>query len=282
MPIFINESILSLPEQVEKNKNDIKAIEETIGGIDPNLVAQVQTNTSDISAIKQEQIVQNTAINQNGGKITTLETKTANINANGTEYSNIEKVTNTSGVMEISADGLTLESTDVLDILTPNANINVNNSGVVKISNDNNSNKLEYDMANGSFKVSGDHTLEFDSVTGDLTIDGGAVGGSTYYMHIVKFTFNNFRTNIKLITQDPEAYTASNYIAKIYDSQYNESVEGTSPLVCYNYSTVVYKAISIYSNNTNLRIINDSGQVETIYPTFVSDAVIPMTVFRVN
>lgn len=199
MPTFINEAVLSLPEQVEKNKEDIKAIEETIGGIDPDLINQVQTNTNDISAIKQEQIVQNTAINNNTNK-------TQNINTEGTQYGNVEKVANANGVMEITADGLTLESTDVLDIITPNANINVSNSGVVKISNDNNTNKLEYDAVNGDFKVSGDHTLEFDSATGDLKIDGGAVGGGGY-IHNISFYTANGNWKLSAISSDNTAVT---------------------------------------------------------------------------
>lgn len=183
MPTFINESVLSLPEQVEKNKNDIKAIEETIGGIDPTLVSQVETNKNDISAIKQEQTVQNTAINNNTNK-------TQNINANGTEYSNVEEIKNENGVLQIKGNGISIENDDATEIITPNANINVNNSGVVKISNDNNTNKLEYDGANGSFKVSGGHTLEFDSATGDLKIDGGAVGGGELYRHRVTLGTN--------------------------------------------------------------------------------------------
>lgn len=265
MPTFINEAVLSLPEQVEKNKKDIKAIEETIGGIDPDLINQVHTNTSDISAIKQEQIVQNTAINQNGGKITSLETKTANINTNGTQYGSVEKVANTDGVMEISADGLTIESADVLDILTPNANINVNNSGVVKISNDNNTNKLEYDGANGSFKVSGGHTLEFNSATGDLLIDGGAVGGGNVYTHIINLG-NVYYCKITSARQEP--YTIQDLIDKL---------QGASGVIgkafpCYSKSTtndfvtgaVTASGSSLYVNwQGNLSTINSI--VDTVY-----------------
>lgn len=173
MPTFLNESVLSLPEQVEKNKNDIEEIKETIGGIEPDLVNQVHTNTSDISAIKQEQTLQNTAINNNTNK-------TQNINANGTKYSNVEEIKNELAPIQIKGNGVSIENDDATEIVTPNANINISNSGVVEISNDNNANKLKYNMANGDFTVEGSHTLKYNSATGELTIDNEAVGGALY------------------------------------------------------------------------------------------------------
>ena len=52
MATYLNEDFKSLPEQVEENKEKIKEIEDTIGGIDPTLISQVHQNTNDIASIK--------------------------------------------------------------------------------------------------------------------------------------------------------------------------------------------------------------------------------------
>ena len=276
MATFLNESVLSLPEQVEKNKNDIKAIEETIGGIDPDLVNQVQTNTSDISAIKQEQTVQNTVINQNGGKITTLETKTANINANGSEYSSVEKIENTNGVIQIKGNGISIENDDITEIFTPNANIVIANSGVVEIKNDNNSNKLEYDGANGSFKVSGGHTLEFDSDTGAITIDGqpigGGGGGGSSYTHFITWEYGNTMIRLIVVTSENVTYTKTNFGTKICGNL--TFIQIPCIVLDTNQGTAEIGFTTIFNNNTCKHKKANGAESQQYTPTSLTDSVV--------
>ena len=253
MPTFLNESVLSLPEQVEKNKNDIEEIKETIGGIEPDLVNQVHTNTSDISAIKQEQTLQNTAINNNTNK-------TQNINANGTKYSNVEEIKNELAPIQIKGNGVSIENDDATEIVTPNANINISNSGVVEISNDNNANKLKYNMANGDFTVEGSHTLKYNSATGDLTIDGGAVGATKVYAHSLRIVVASANHHLHMYDTDPTPVTTQTLLTRllrVYKKYTAEAYLG--PIMFYNPGTAETNTHLLTCTDNAIRIYNTDG-----------------------
>ena len=105
---------------------------------------------------------------------------------------------------------------------------------------------------------------------------------SQLYVHKIRLFVNTNRFNIKIISTDPEPYTQNNYISKINLAQLDEVIEGCSTVWAYNTSAGTYTQISIYSNGPNLRIINSSGQAETVSPTFSGDDVSVLGLVRLN
>jgi len=278
MAIFQNEAIRSLPEQVQKNKEDIKNINDILENIDPD---QVATILSDIASIKAEQVVQNTAIGSNTGNIT----------ANTTAINN-EKDTRES-VVGVNSVGNTY-----LKTATPNKQILINNNGLVSISSSNNNVEItapsghvrmstdnssviaddvngvslstnESDVPNlvilrpnGDFEVSNEHTLKFDT-TGSLTIDGtpvgGGGGGTQLYQHNINIYCSTLKIRMctNLITSQSEAFT----FATLRNYLQNKGYTGVNQLLMASGRVDANNILGIYggTNSINYRLFTGAN-----------------------
>lgn len=256
MATYLNEDFKSLPEQVEENKEKIKEIEDTIGGIDPTLVAQVQQNTNDIASIKAEQTTQNTAINGNASNITNLQNKTQYISNDGSTITDLQTKT-----QHISNDG-TIINTDT-DILYVNGNgIEVNSDDVIEIEGIN----FDITIDNGSFKVTNNsHVLEFDD-TGALTIDGNAVGGAKLYYHSI--TANTAKIYFVCCDKD----TAFTSVNELRDYLFNRgivfSVWDISPLYDINNNSK-----KLWASDDGSQLLYGNPNATTSNVTTISDTV---------
>lgn len=221
MGLFQNEAIRSLPEQVEKNKEDIKEINDILENIDPD---EVSTILSDIASIKAEQVVQNTAINANTGNITANATAITNetnsrkllIDTNITG----DTVVKSTGVADLklnSIDGdikidavmasvnvdahtqITLDSPSIIATAEPN--------GLVSLQTDKSLITLSTGFSVQTNTDDTPHTLSFDN-TGSLTIDGtpiGGGGGGTTYKHNIFIKGSNLFLMFEVLTDESNA-----------------------------------------------------------------------------
>ena len=276
MAIFQNEAIRSLPEQVEKNKEDIKNINDILENIDPD---QVATILSDIASIKAEQVVQNTAINSNTGNITANTTainneKTARedvvgVNVAGNTYlktatPNKQILINNDGIISMtSSNFVEALASNFVRIATDNASVKADENNGVIIEVDSDNPKTITLKPNGDFEVSNGHILKFDT-TGAITIDGqpigGGGGGSDLYEHHVTLVLPrtiggityNLRFNVHFISNDGNNVDLDYIRNWLYTNGYRANSEShwagelTISGVCYE--------CGIYSeSNTHIR-----------------------------
>lgn len=192
MGIYRNENVNSLPEQVQENKENIKQINEILENIDPE---QVATILSDISALKAEQVVQNTAIGANTtaiGDNTTLinNEKTARKALIDVDASGNTQVKSTTG----KTAGVASDTASFVD--SADSGIAVSNTGITLTTDkEDDAHQVRFDNS-GNFQVSNGHVLEFDN-TGSITIDGqpigGGGGGSQLYRHSITIYSSTIR-----------------------------------------------------------------------------------------
>lgn len=204
MGIFQNEAIRSLPEQVEKNKEDIKDILDILENIDPD---QVATILSDIASLQAEQVTQNLAIGSNASNIANNTTainneKTARedvvgVNVAGNTYlktatPNKQILIDNNGIISItSSTFVEALASNHVRIATDNASVKADENNGVIIEVDSDNPKTLTLKPNGDFEVSNGHILKFDT-TGAITIDGhpiGGGGGTQLYQHNIIFTY---------------------------------------------------------------------------------------------
>ena len=195
MGIYRNENVNSLPEQVQENKENIKQINEILENIDPE---QVATILSDISALKAEQVVQNTAI---GANTTAIGDNTTLINNEKTAREGLIDLDGSGNTRVKSATGKTAsvisDTSSFID--SADSGIAVLNTGITLTTDkEDDAHQVRFDNS-GNFQVSNGHVLEFDN-TGSITIDGqpiggGGGGGSQLYAHHITIEYS---TTVKI------------------------------------------------------------------------------------
>lgn len=230
MGIFQNEAIRSLPEQVEKNKEDIKNINDILENIDPD---QVATILSDIASLQAEQVTQNLAIGSNASNISNNTTainneKTARedvvgVNVAGNTYlktatPNKQILINNDGIISLtSSNFVEVLANNHVRLATDNTSVKADENNGVIIEVDGDNPKTLTLKPNGEFEVSNGHILKFDT-TGSITIDGqpiggGGGGGTPLYQHNITFGNTNYPINFSIINREPNSYTNSTFVS---------------------------------------------------------------------
>lgn len=228
MAIFQNEAIRSLPEQVQKNKEDIKNINDILENIDPD---QVATILSDIASIKAEQVVQNTAIGGNYTAINNEKTEresVVGVNVAGNTYlktatPNKQILINNDGIISMtSSTFVEALANNFVRIATDNASVKADENNGVIIEVDGDNPKTITLKPNGEFEVSNGHILKFDT-SGSITIDGqpiGGGGGSQLYRHCIYLrqensTYKYQRVYFEIITTRSTPFTKETLLSYV-------------------------------------------------------------------
>ena len=283
MGLFQNEAIRSLPEQVEKNKEDIKEINDILENIDPD---EVSTILSDIASIKAEQVVQNTAINTNTGNITANATAITN-ETNSRKLLIDTNITGDTVVKSTGVADLKLNSIDgdiKIDAVTGVVNVDahtqikLNSPSIIATAEPNGLISLETDKSlitlSTGFSVQTNtddtpHTLSFDN-TGSLTIDGtpvgGGGGGSQLYQHVINI-YNSLNPDLTInMSIINDSNIPLNTLALIASYLYNKghiSYQTGLPVSGSSYiSNKGYNIICVYSSNgtqINTRCFDTTG-----------------------
>lgn len=200
MAIFQNEAIRSLPEQVEKNKEDIKEINDLLENLDPseinNLNNRVGTLETDMSGVKAEQVVQNTAIGSNTTAINNEKTAredVVGVNVAGNTYlktatPNKQILIDNNGLISItSSTFVEALASNFVRLATDNTSVKADENNGVIIEVDGDNPKTLTLKPNGDFEVDNGHILKFDT-TGAITIDGQPIG-TKLYKHNISFKY---------------------------------------------------------------------------------------------
>lgn len=195
MGIYIS-GVKGLPEQVQKNKEDIKTIQDEIEGIDfeqiRELEEQVGENTQDINNLEASIGVQNQAINTLNDDVDALETKTQKITYDENDgHTKIEDNLDVNGDIDVKNVSVAGDGTFQ----------NANGSGLHFQEGGNDD---EVNLVNNESGTAHVLTLASD---GTLTLDGQAVGGATLYEHNLKLTILGSPIVLQLITGDATAFT---------------------------------------------------------------------------
>lgn len=254
MAIFQNEAIRSLPEQVEKNKEDIKNINDILENIDPD---QVATILSDIASIKAEQVVQNSAI---GGNYTAINNEKAEresvvgVNVAGNTYlktatPNKQILIDNNGLISItSSTFVEALASNFVKIATDNASVKADENNGVIIEVDSDNPKTLTLKPNGDFEVSNGHILKFDT-TGAITIDGQPIG-TKLYQHKLTLAYNSsangyVRISFLIINNSDTPFTKTTL--EDYLKTHQTIATGYVKDVVWNYAKII---TDIYFNTT--------------------------------
>lgn len=206
MGIYIS-GVKGLPEQVQKNKEDIKTIQDEIEGIDfdtiRELEEQVGENTQDINNLENAIGVQNQAINSLNDDVDALETKTQLMSYNDdlsqTEFRNSIEVAD-----DVVASGVHVNGDGVM-VNSMGSGLHFQEGG----------NDDEVNLVNNESGTAHILTLHAD---GSLTLDGQAVGGSNpLYQHNIRIynlvSGNNLiDVHFKIIDTNSNSYATYNDI----------------------------------------------------------------------
>ena len=188
MGIYIS-GVKGLPEQVQKNKEDIKTIQEEIEGIDfeeiRQLENQVAENTQDINNLENGQGVQDQAINGLEGRLTTAE------GTIGDQGDAITDLGNDIGALQTKTQSLSYEEF------------------------------LGFTNLDGGFvSTAGTLTLLFTGA--GLKINGQPVGKS-YYRHYISFTYSGNNYNFTIVSSQAEAYDFATLLTYMYNQGFTAS-----------------------------------------------------------
>lgn len=268
MAIFQNEAIRSLPEQVEKNKEDIKNINDILENIDPD---QVATILSDIASLKAEQVVQNTAIGTNTQNISNEKTARENVvgvNVAGNTYlktatPNKQILINNDGIISLtSSNFVEALASNFVRLATDNTSVKADENNGVIIEVDSDNPKTLTLKPNGDFEVSNGHILKFDT-TGSITIDGqpigGGGGGSQLYRHcitLIETTANNqFQMSFDIISSSNAVIDTKEKIgAYLYNNLFTNNTK-CLPITGFYYNNTMFWAVGMFSeNSTNPKV----------------------------
>lgn len=285
MAIFQNEAIRSLPEQVEKNKEDIKEINDILENIDPD---QVATILSDIASLQAEQVTQNLAIGSNASNITANTTAISNektaredvvgVNVAGNTYlktatPNKQILINNDGIISLtSSNFVEALANNFVRLSTDNASVKADENNGVIIEVDGDNPKTITLKPNGDFEVSNGHILKFDT-SGAITIDGqpigGGGGGSQLYQHNVNVTIATYNVCFSFISQSSTPITTKN---EIRDFLVNSGLNNTTKLLSatgyHQGGGPIFGIYSSGSSNLTFYIFNvgaSSFQPENVY-----------------
>lgn len=262
MGIYRNENVKSLPEQVQENKKNIKQINEILENIDPD---QVATILSDISALKAEQVVQNTAI---GANQTAIGNNTTAINNEKTAREALIDLDASGNTQVKSATGKTagVASDTASFVDSADSGIAVANTGITLTTDkEDDAHQVKFDNS-GNFQVSNGHVLEFDN-TGAITIDGrpiGGGGGVQLYQHNIKIYFKDTSNGHISITTTfiSQSATPLASLIDLYNYLYNNNFTNIQQILSasgfYNFMTATTLR-SIYG------LVALSGQVNIVY-----------------
>lgn len=261
MAIFQNEAIRSLPEQVEKNKEDIKEINDLLENLDPseinNLNNRVGTLENDMTGVKAEQIVQNTAIGSNTTAINNEKTEresVVGVNVAGNTYlktatPNKQILINNDGIISLtSSNFVEALANNHVRIATDNASVKADENNGVIIEVDSDNPKTLTLKPNGDFEVDNGHILKFDN-TGAITIDGQPIGTKLYQHKLTLFysaSANGYvRISFLIINNSDTPFTKTTL--EDYLKTHQTIATGYVKDITWNYAKII---IDIYFNTT--------------------------------
>ena len=275
MGIYIS-GVKGLPEQVQKNKEDIKDIQDEIEGIDwdsiHNLENQVAENTQDIDDLQQGQGVQDTAINGVSGRVSTLEGKTAGITRDS-----VNGITNVNEDLNVEGD-LTLGDAKAIVLGTDGHNS--------IISSGNANSGFEFDSNDNPVLSTNNNKYVFKD-TG-IELNGTPIGGgSSLYQHNIKY-YRNFSTSywilhFTIINNNSNTLTYNGIVNYLYNNQlYNINKRIMCTGSNFDGSTY-WPVIGLYATSTELKavIIKTSDGTETFTNQMTNDGTIYDTVVQI-
>ena len=270
MGIYIS-GVKGLPEQVQKNKEDIKTIQDEIEGIDfeqiRELEEQVAENTGDINNLENAIGVQNQAINTLNDDVDALETKTQamsysdyygyteftdSIKATDDVYASNVRVMGDGSIVNASQSGMHFKEGANDDTLTI-----ANNDGATP------------------------HYLHFNA-DGTLDIDGQPVGGATLYQHNIALTIVGLSvTNVVVITNDDTPFTTDTFRQYLITNGLGSTAANGLNLYNLGYASskmYSYRTIYYYGNNIKVDTYDYSTSSTAQQTGTVSnDKVVPIT-----
>ena len=174
MAIYIS-GVKGLPEQVQENKENIKAIQDEIEGIDfeaiRELEEQVAENTEDINNLEGSVGVQNIAISDHEERLDTLEPKVSALETKTSQIAYVEDndSTNIGTSVKIYGNGkIEARQLDALDTHYKDAEISNGESGIYLVQDGLTSVRI-FNSHSGTT-----HTLDFKD-DGTLEVDGNDI-----------------------------------------------------------------------------------------------------------
>ena len=235
MGIYIS-GVKGLPEQVQKNKEDIKTIQDDIEGIDwdsiHNLENQVAENTQDIDDLQQGQGVQDTAINAVASKTSALNQSatTLTVDSNLSVEGNIGFNNDDSGNIELN---------------------NETNGGNKIVSKQDSNNYIDFDSSNNLHIMSDGGEYEFSN--DQILVNGTAIGGGSNTYLTIKYS-GVYEIDLALSINKDDFPTAGGNIRSYLNSLGFTSADKV--LTCNGYYSNPDKhvVIGIYGTSTNLYI----------------------------
>lgn len=305
MATYLKEDLRTLPDQVQKNKEDIEEVKEVLENIDPE---EVSTIISDIEELKNGQNVQNIAIESNRQATNTNATSIANevadrtalINKNSqgniTIYNNskdiyIQAPTTGSNVGIYGGSYAYLQSSTRAVVITDTNGIEAVDSQKVELYTDvdGNNNTVVLDEV-GNFEVNNGHSLKFDT-TGSLTIDGtpvsGGGGSDTLYQHNIKGLYNAvdylYSFEFTIITNNNTSFDSSSLASYLYNNNMrnNNAMLNSHGFIYGKSANSTYHVRGAYSSTGTafyLNAINISSSVlEIIYQYTITDTVVQVS-----
>ena len=254
MAIYIS-GVKGLPEQVQENKENIKAIQEEIEGIDfeeiRELEAQVEENTQDINNLEGSVGVQNIAISDHEERLDTLEPKVSALETKTSQiaYDEDNDSTNIGTSVKIYGNGkIEARQLDALDTHYKDAEISNGESGIYLVQDGLTAVRI-FNSHSGTT-----HTLDFND-DGSLEVDGQAVG-KTYYEHNICLSYDsssNAWTHIfiQIENDDPTPFTAQTLINYLYDKGFTTNKKSHVASGWFNKLSSAYIVSGLYAVNKN-------------------------------
>lgn len=247
MGIYIS-GVKGLPEQVQKNKEDIKDIQDEIEGIDfdaiHNLENQVAENTQDIDDLQQGQGVQDTAINAVASKTSALNQSatTLTVDSNLMVEGNIGFNNDDSGNIELN---------------------NETNGGNKIVSKQDSNNYIDFDSSNNVHIMSDGGEYEF---SGDqILVNGTPIGGSTLYLHTVKFWDTNCWASFIIINGSSIPITTNALLSGyLYSKGFNDSYNlQWYPASGVNNQTFIVGVYALSNTASTIVYIDSANNLQT-------------------